>query len=323
MLGKKTLGSQLSVLRIWSIAAGCLAILCCSNFLAAGDAVLEIKVPDHAVTVGDRISVRVQARGGEGSLWGDLALSTPEGESWALVESPREIPGATPPAWELVLVPFDVGVLELPVIEASLRNPEGQAVNVAPAVRPTVEVASVLTPEDQGQPAPLMDPIGVGGFPWEWVLPLFFGFLPVVLLAAWWWRSRSGAAQEGGAPRLAPFDELERLLREIQGAIGRQPAAVVCDRLASGIRHYLERRTGEPAAEMTSNELRILARRSGWSQEVQTGLQRLTGVADGVRFGRRQVADSELEAAGRSAHEIGREMEAILAVDQATEEGGQ
>lgn len=325
------LGSRLSVFSfqrdiVGMISVCAFSVLCfgaSAGILEAGDASLEIKVPNHAVTVGDRVSIRVQARGGEESLWGDLALSAADGESWALVEGPREIPGAKPPAWEVVLVPFDVGDLELPTIEASLRNSEGQAVNVAPAVKSTVTVASVLAPEDEGQPAPLRDPIGVEGFPWEWVLPLFVGLLPVVLLAAWWWRSRSVVTQEAGAPRLAPFDELERLLREIQGAIGRQPAAVVCDRLASGVRHYLERRTGEPAAEMTSNELRILARRSGWSQEVQTGLQRLTGVADGVRFGRRQVADSELEAAGRSAHEVGTDLEAFLTVDDAAGEGGQ
>lgn len=323
MLGSEAISFQLSAIRCWRVAVWCLMVLCCSGFLEAGDALLEIRIPDHAVTVGDRVSVRVQARGGEESLWGDLALSTADGDSWAVVEGPREIPGAKPPAWEVVLVPFDVGDLELPNIEASLRNSDGQAVNIAPAVKSTITVASVLAPEDEGQPAPLRSPIGVGGFPWEWVLPLFFGLLPVVLLAAWWWRSRSGAAQEGGVPRLAPFDELERLLREVQRSIGRQPAAVVCDRLASGVRHYLERRTGEPAIEMTSNELRILARRSGWSQEVQTGLQRLTGVADGVRFGRRQVADSELEAAGWSAHEIGTELETFLTVDDTTDEGGQ
>ena len=294
-----------------------------AGILEAGDASLEIKVPNHAVTVGDRVPIRVQARGGEESLWGDLAISTADGDAWALVEGPREIPGARPPAWEVVLVPLDVGDLELPTIEASLRNSEGQAINVAPAVKSTVTVASVLAPEDEGQPAPLRDPIGVEGFPWEWVLPLFVGLLPVVLLAAWWWRSRSVVTEEAGASRLAPFDEFKRLLEEIRRAIGHQPAAFVCDRLASGFRHYLERRTGEPAAEMTSNELRILARRSGWSQEVQAGLQRLTGVADGVRFGRRQVADSELEAAVQSAHEIGTVLESFLTVDDAAGEGGQ
>lgn len=292
-----------------------------AGMLEAGDASLEIRVPDHAVTVGDRVSVRVQARGGEDGLWGDLALSAVAEDSWAVVEGPREVPGATPPAWEVVLAPLDVGDLELPEIEASLRNADGQAVNVAPAQKPTVTVASVLAPDDEGRPAPLRDPLGVEGFPWEWLAPLFVVLAPLVALAGWWWRSRSGVVSEAGAQRPAPFDELDRLLREVQDAIGRWPAAVVCDRLASGVRHYLERRTGEPAVEMTSNELRILARRAGWPQEVQLGLQRLTTVADGVRFGRRQVADSELEAGGRSAYDMGRELEIFLKPDADGDEG--
>ena len=295
-----------------------------AGILEAGEASLEIRVPDHAVTVGDRVSIRVQARGGEDALWGALALSSAEGDPWAVVEGPREISGAKPPAWEVVLVPLDIGDLELPAIEASLRNTDGVAINIAADQKSTITVASVLAPEDEGQPAPLRDPLGAEGFPWEWAAPLFVVVLPLVLLAAWWWRSRSrGTHETGEAPRLAPFDELERLLREVQAAIGLQPAAVVCDRLASGVRYYLERRTGEPAVEMTSNELRILARRAGWSQEVQLGLQRLTGVADGVRFGRQEVADSELEAAGQSAHEIGKELEIFLKPDDVDDEGEQ
>ncbi len=300
-----------------------LILLSSVGVLEAGEASLEIGVPNHAVTVGDRVSIRVQARGGEDALWGDLALSEAEGDPWAVVEGPREIPGAKPPAWEVVLVPLDVGDLELPGIEASLRNTDGVAINISAVQKLTVTVASVLKPEDEGRPAPLRDPLGVRGFPWEWAVPLFVVVLPLVLLAAWWWRSRSGVTTETGAPRLAPFDELERLLREVQAAIGRQPAAVVCDRLASGVRNYLERRTGEPAVEMTSNELRVLARRAGWSQDVQLGLQQLTAVADGVRFGRREVADSELQAAGRSAHEIGRELEIFLKPDDIGDEEGQ
>ncbi len=293
-----------------------------TGMLEAGEASLEIRVPDHAVTVGDRVSVRVQARGGDDGLWGDLALSPGSEESWAVVEGPREIPGTKPPAWEVVLMPLALGELELPAIEASLRLSDGQVANIGPNEASTVTVGSVLAPEDEGQPAPLRDPLGVHGFPWEWAAPLFVILLPLVLLAAWWWRRRSETNVEAGVPRLAPIDELERLLGEVQKAIGRQPAALVCDRLAFGIRHYLERRTGEPAVEMTSNELRILARRAEWPQAVQLGLQRLTGVADGVRFGRRSVADSDLQETGRSAHNIGRALEIHLTPVVAGDEGG-
>ncbi len=293
-----------------------------SGVLEAADASLEIRVPDHAVTVGDQVSVRVQAHGGDDGLWGDLVLSPGFEKSWAVAEGPREIPRATPPAWEIVLVPLALGDLELPEIQASLREADGQAVNIAPAETSTVTVASVLAPEDEGQPSPLRNPVGIVGFPWEWVAPIFGLLAPLLVLAAWWWRRRSGVDVEAGVPRLAPIDELERLLGEVQGEIGRSPAAVVCDRLAFGIRRYLERRTGEPAAEMTSHELQILARHAGWPKNVQMGLQGLTGVADGVRFGRRSVADSDLVATGQSARDIGRELEIHLTPVAGSDEGG-
>jgi hypothetical protein len=289
----------------------------------AGDASLEIRVPDHAVTIGDRVSVRVQARGGEDGLWGDLDLTQAQGDSWELVEGPREIPGATPPSWEIVLVPMVLGELELPGIEASLRNSEGEAVNIGADPVPTITVGSVLAPEDEGAPAPLRPPVGIKGFPWEWVVPACVLLLPLVVLVAWWWRSRSKRGEEADVPRLAPFDELEKLLAEFGEAISHQPAAVVCDRLARGVRRYLERRTGEPAIEMTSHELGILARAGGWPQEVQAGLQNITGVVDGVRFGRRPVADAELETAGRSAHDVGRRLEEFLRPETDGDEGEQ
>ena len=293
-----------------------------SGVLEAADASLEIRIPDHAVTVGDRVSVRVQAQGGDDGLWGDLALSPGFEKSWAVAEGPREIPRATPPAWEIILVPLALGDLELPKIEASLRDADGQVVNIAPSETSTITVASVLAPEDEGQPSPLRDPVGIVGFPWEWVAPLLSILLPLLVLAAWWWRRRSGVNVDAGVPRLAPIDELERLLGEVQDEIGRNPAEVVCDRLAFGIRRYLERRTGEPAAEMTSHELQILARQAGWPKNVQPGLLRLTGVADGVRFGRRSVADSDLVATAQVAGDIGRELEIHLTPVVAGDEGG-
>ena len=289
----------------------------------AGEASLEIRVPDHAVTIGDRVSVRVQARGGEDGLWGDLDLTQVQGDSWELVEGPREIPGTTPPSWEIVLVPMALGELELPAIEASLRNSEGEAVNIGADPVPKITVGSVLAPEDEGAPAPLRSPVGIKGFPWEWVVPACVLLLPFLVLVAWWWRSRSKGRLEADVPRLEPFDELEKLLAEFRGAIGHQPAAVVCDRLARGVRRYLERRTGEPAIEMTSHELGILARAGGWPQEVQAGLQNITGVVDGVRFGRRPVADAELETAGRSAHDVGRHLEEFLRPETDGDEGEQ
>ena len=46
------------------------------------------------------------------------------------------------------------------------------------------------------------------------------------------------------------MDELEALVADLDGRVGRDPADGICDRLAAGLRRFLERRTGEPAEEM-------------------------------------------------------------------------
>jgi hypothetical protein len=94
--------------------------------------------------------------------------------------------------------------------------------------------------------------------------------------------------------------------------VGREPADGVCDRLAAGLRHYLERRTGEPAEEMTSFELRLLARDRGWPESARSQVQRVMGFADGTRFGRRPSTDDELHGAISRTLEAARSVEAHL-----------
>ena len=104
---------------------------------------------------------------------------------------------------------------------------------------------------------------------------------------------------------LPPLAELEALASELEERVGREPADGVCDRLAAGLRHYLERRTGEPAEEMTSFELRLLARDRGWPETTQRLVQRVMGVADGIRFGRRPSTDEELRRGHRPGPRCG------------------
>ncbi|MCD4750324.1 MAG: hypothetical protein K8R59_13210 [Thermoanaerobaculales bacterium] len=279
----------------------------------ASDAALELRVSGETFEVGDPIAVRVQARGGEGSLWGDLSLQTQDQDSWAIITPPREVPGAEPPAWEVVLAPLKIGAMELPILVAGLRDDEGEVLEILSNEGPSITVATVLAADDDGAPAPLHDPVGVHGFPWEWVLPLFLLLAPLVAVAALWWRRRRRAGAdvlEAGA--LPPFEELQQLLEDLRARVGLLSAPEVCDRLAGGVRRYLERRTGEPAAEMTSHELRLLARRSNWPSEIQASLQSVTGVADGVRFGRRGVGDAELIAARETTLDVGRHLERHL-----------
>jgi hypothetical protein len=218
-----------------------------------------------------------------------------------------------------------MGEQETPAISMSARSPGGEVVEVSAARPVVITVVSVLADsEDDPAPAALRDPIGVRGFPWEWVLPAAGILLPLMIGALWWRRSRGGTSASLRA-LLPPLAELEALAAELDTRIGREPADGICDRVAAGMRHYLERRTGEPAEEMTSFELRLLARRRGWPESTQRLVQEVMQVADGVRFGRRPSTEIELRAAISNAVEAAQLVEAFLnppAEEQASAQGG-
>jgi hypothetical protein len=274
--------------------------------------VLEITVPPGAVSVGDRVPVRVTARGGEELMWGELRIGSESEKSWAVVEGPRELAGARPPVWELTLAPMEVGEIAVPAIGAVVRDPGGDPREVTATDLPTVNVASVLPVDEDVQPEPLRGPIGVSGFPWEWVGPLAVPVLGLAAVLAWWGRRRRRFGEGASVSLVAPIDELEAALARLRGRVGREPSEGVCDRLASGLRHYLERRTDQPAEEMTSFELRLLARKLGWPETIQRGIQAVMGTADRVRFGRKAADDVEIGRAIDLALEIALALEEHL-----------
>ena len=284
--------------------------------LGAGEALstvpeLAVTVADRPVTVGDRVPVRVVARGDTEWLWGELRVRTADGGAWELVDGPRGVSESRPPSWELTLVPLRLGELPLPEIEAPVRTQDGGSHLAKPSSPSIVMVESVLPPEAEAEPVPMRDPVGVSGVPWEWILPAAVGLVPVAVMV-WWLMRHRRRGRESSAARLSPSEELERLVAELRSRIGVEPTALFCDRLAAGLRHYLERRSGEPAAEMTSFELRLLARHSGWPEELQRALRSVTGVVDGVRFGRRGVSDQLLLAELEHAVVVARSLEAHL-----------
>jgi hypothetical protein len=265
------------------------------------------------VTVGDRLDLSVSARGGEGWLWGELQVVHDAGGPWEVVDGPRPVRGSDPPAWQVTVAAMQVGELELPALVATVRSTDGETVEVTPVDAPVVNVVTVLAPDDEGEPAPLRDPVGVSGLPWEWVVPGALVVVPAFLLL-WWWLRRRRRAEAGDEARiLPPFAELEALARSLNGRVGREPPEGVCDQLASGMRRYLERRSGDPAQEMTSFELRLLCRRRGWPEPVQRAVQGVMNVADSIRFGRRRLTDLQLREALSLAVEAGQGLETHLA----------
>ena len=287
---------------------------------AAGPATLEVVVPDGPVRVGDRVPVRVTARGGDDLLWGELRVAVEPDGAWAMVEAPREVEGARPPVWELVLAPLEVDELVLPVITATVRDTDGAAGEVTTGDPLTVEVGSVLPEGDEVEPVPLRDPVGVGGFPWEWVVPLLVPVLALAAAVAWWGRRRRAVAAQGEIPTMSPLAEIEALLDRLGDRLGREPAEGVCDRLAAGMRRYLERQSDQPAEDMTSFELRLMARRLGWSEGVRRGLQEVMAVADSVRFGRIPADEPRLRRAVDLARSVARDLDAQLTARAEAEE---
>jgi hypothetical protein len=292
------------------VVALSLLLSAASGFAAPG--ALDVTVPSISPRVGDHVPVRIAARGGEDLLWGELTVAVESGASWAVVDGPREVPGARPPVWEMVLTPMAVGELRLPAISVGVRDADGEADEVTAAEVPTITVLSVLPAEGEAQPAPLRGPVGVSGFPWEWVLPLAVPVLGVAAALAWWGRRRR--TRKGGAlvAQLAPFEELAALLDRLEDRVGREPAESLCDRLAGGLRRYLEHTTLEPAAEMTSFELRLLARRQEWPDPVQRGIHTVMTLSDRVRFGRFPSDEGELRRAIETSREVGRCLEEHL-----------
>ena len=283
-----------------------------STVAGAAEPELEIEVSPSSVRVGDRVEVVVAARGGGDLLWGELTITSPADGPWALADRPTAVPGARPPVWRMLLAPLEIGELELPAISVSARAADGEAVAVGASEAPTVNVVSVLS-GDEGDtaPAPLRDPIGVRGPPWEWILPVCCLALPLLAGVAWWWRGRSAGSADL-RPALPPLAELEVVVSDLEARVGREPADGICDRLAAALRRFLERRTGEPAAEMTSFELRLLARRRGWPETIQRLVQDVMAVADGVRFGRRPTSDENLRRAIGCTLEAARAVETFL-----------
>ena len=299
------------------VVAGILAAACAA--FAGEPPALEVSAPEAAVSVGDQVPVRVMARGGEDLMWGELEVGDDADRSWEVVDGPHELAGARPPAWELVLAPMEVGEITLPAFNAVVRDAGGETHEVIAADRPSVTVVSVLPPDEDVQPAALRDPLGVSGFPWEWVLPAAAPALALALALTWWGRRRRRLVNGPSAQPPVPFDELESVLAELERRVGREPAEGVCDRLAVGLRHYLERRCGEPAEEMTSFELRLLTRKLGWPDSIQRGIQSVMGTADRVRFGRIPTDEDELRRAIATARHTAAALEEHLQPDH--EEG--
>jgi len=297
------------------MAALALAVAAATGVEAAS-ATLEASAAAGPFAVGDRVTVHVSARGADDALWGELTVRVEDGGPWAVVEGPREVVGARPPAWEVVLAPLLVGEQPLPPMSATVREDGDEARPVTLTDPPSVTVASVLPPEGEAEPAPLRDPVGARRPLVEWVV---LGLVAMAAMAVVrrWWRRRGSETPDRTSPELPPRDELDAALRALRSGLDSDSPEVSCDRLAHALRAYLERRDGAPAREMTSFELRVLARTRAWPDAVQRDLGSALSLADAVRFGRRPVGRASLESAVEAAESAADGLERWTAARQA------
>jgi hypothetical protein len=272
---------------------------------------LDVSVQEGASLVGDSVQFTVQARGGEDLVWGDLEIEMPELGPWALVAEPRAVAGSRPPVWSLTLAPMRVGEIEAPVFTVAARTEDGRIITVEAESQPAVTIGSVLPAEGEAEPNPMRQPLGVGGFPWEWVAPITILFLPILVLGAWFFKRRRDR-EVAGKLVLSPVEHLERVVSELLERLSRDPNELLCDRLASGLRCYLESRSGEPAAEMTTAELRLLGRNSCWPETVRRAVLEALETADQVRFGKAVVGEGRMRSAIEAALVAGRGLEDFL-----------
>jgi hypothetical protein len=175
-----------------------------------------------------------------------------------------------------------------------------------------VTVSSVLPEGDDPEAAPIRDPLGVEGFPWEWVVPLAVPMLLAAGLLAMWsrrWRRGDVAAAR---TEVSPLAELEALLDRLEARVGHEPNEGLCDQLAFGLRRYLQRQSDRPAEDMTSFELRGLIREMEWPDDAQRGVPTVTATVDRVRFGREPVDELELRRAVTTTRDLARSIDEHL-----------
>ena len=141
----------------------------------AGAAELVVSLPAGEVTVGDPVALTVTVPGGSVSQ-GELRVPLLDDSTWHLVEAPKRVSGSGS-RWQLTLAPLAVGELLLPVLELVQPTPSGPDRVMATGPETSLTVASILTANDSLEAAPLYEPVGVRGLPWEWT--------PPVLLAAY------------------------------------------------------------------------------------------------------------------------------------------
>jgi hypothetical protein len=261
-------------------------------------ATLGVDLAPASATVGDPVTATLTLRLDPGeaerdALFPDWAGAW--GEATILDASPvtrREERGAVLLVQKLHLAGYKTGRIALPAQRIRLEG-EPPAEFATPSDL-ALDIRSVLpgdakslAPRPPDPPRPLAVP---AAFAWTAATLAALAIGAAILVRRQ--PRRAGAA--AGAQHLTPLAELERALAVLAG----QPPVVAQAALSLGVRRYLGRSFGFPAAESTTSELARRLDRRGLERETVRRLLKLLRDADGVKFAR-QPTDAAAVARGR------------------------
>lgn len=295
--------------------------------LAGGPATAQEEAPAaraHAskpeVTVGERFTVEVEAKGPEGTTFAFQAEIEGEG---ALLRTPAPGPSPLPPdrhVYEATLFALDEGTVpEIPVRYRLRNGVEGEV-----ATRPvTVKMASLLPKEPKEHKlADIRGPVAVDVGLAFWIA---LGALAVLLLgiAFWLWKRRrpraaAAPARAAAAPDQEALTALDALSRSPHLARGDFRAFYI--ELAVIVKTYLERRLGAPVLEMTTTETVAFLRSHMFAQELAPRVRDLVSAADAVKFAKGAALAEDARGHLAAARGLVTDLEARLRPEPPTEE---
>lgn len=280
---------------------------------ASGAAELQVSLEPRTVTVGDRVEAALvltvprQELSGTPRFpvwddrWGDAEIV--EAEGMERLESRAGDPLRY--RQRLVLAAFRTGTVELPPKGVTVPGPSETAEVWTPAGL-GFEVESVLpggAGSEELEPKPPEPPGGLPpGRAFWWTLAVAGSLAAALLL-----RRPQKDREDSGAGRLrTPGEELDAALVAASGASSAEEGHVV---LSLGIRRFLGRRLGFPAAESTTGEIRRQLRGRRCPPAVEGRIHEVLLACDRVKFARAPTTRGALDARLEAAREIARAVE--------------
>ncbi len=294
-------------------AVALFAALPCAAQMSEGAGVLDVTVSLAEITVGDRVEARLTLvwTGPEPAAaprfpgwqthWGEAEVLT-AGEVVTLAPGPG---GQRIYTQDLILTAFATGSIRLPEVTVAIPL-DDETIAVSSGRDAGFEVLSVLSGEvEELEPRPPAPPRRLAAEPrFAWTV----AGLAVLALLAWWLfgrRLRVGSAGAAAPPRAEPLAELLQRLRRLDPAAA-EPAHTG---LSLGLRTFLGRSLGFPAAESTTTEIDRRLHRASVGAETVERTVRLLRDCDQVKFARVPVGPPVTRDRLRQARDLGQRID--------------